>query len=209
MNDPMLPPNAVFLAVAFNLVGTSTYMIATLRGQTRPNRVTWMLWALAPLVAFGAEVGEGVGLRSLTTFMVGFGPLLIFLSSFVNRDAYWQITRFDKICGAISVAALVLWGLTRVGNVAIALSIVADLVAGIPTAAKAYRAPETENPWAFGCASISATIGLLTVTATSFANVAFPIYIIVFAGGMFVLIRFPRLRPPGVRTSITARAADA
>lgn len=208
MNDPMLPPNAVFVAVAFNLVGTSTYVIATLRGRTKPNRVTWLLWALAPLVAFGAEVGEGVGLRSITTFMVGFGPLMIFLSSFVNRRAYWQITRFDKVCGAISVAALVLWGLTRVGSVAIALSITADFVAGAPTAAKAYRAPETENPWAFGCAAISAGIALLTVTSWSFANVAFPIYIVVFASGMFVIVRFPRLRPAGVRMSIAARAPN-
>jgi len=197
----MLPPNVVLLAAAFNIVGTSTYVIATLRGRTKPNRVTWLLWAVAPLIAFAAELGEGVGLRSITTFMVGFGPLLVFVASLVNRDSYWEISRFDKVCGAISVVALVLWGITRVGNVAISLSIVADLVAGIPTVAKAYRRPETEDHRAFLCAAISAGISLLTIADWRFATVAFPIYILVFAGLLAVLIRFPRLRPARVRAS--------
>ena len=205
----MAPPQFVLLAAAFNLFGTSTYVMATLAGRTRPNRVTWLLWAVAPLVAFAAELSEGVGLRSIMTFMVGFGPLVVFLASLRNHELRWRITRLDMSCGAISIAALILWGITRTGTVAIALSILADLVAGIPTVAKAYRAPETEDHRAFLCAAISAGITLLTVTDWSFATVAFPVYILVFAGGLFVLVRFTQFRPAHVRASMADPATRA
>ena len=44
-------------------------------------------------------------------------PLLIFLASFVNRRSYWQLNRFDLSCGALSVAALVVWVAARLAPV--------------------------------------------------------------------------------------------
>jgi hypothetical protein len=58
---------------------TAVYLRDTLRGTTKPNRVTWLLWAVAPLLAAAVELSEGVGLRALPTFMVGFMPLLVFV----------------------------------------------------------------------------------------------------------------------------------
>ena len=69
----MLNQNFVILAAALNLYGSASYVIETLKGKTKPNRVTWFIWALAPLIAFAAMASEGVGLSALMTFMVGFG----------------------------------------------------------------------------------------------------------------------------------------
>jgi len=37
------------------------------------------------------EVTQGVGLRSIMTFMVGFGPVAVFVASFINIQAVWKI----------------------------------------------------------------------------------------------------------------------
>jgi hypothetical protein len=184
----------VLFGALLNLIGSGTYALATLKGRTKPNRVTWFLWALAPLIAFSASVKDGVGLPSLMTFMVGFGPLLIFLSSFVNRKAYWRISRLDIICGTISVIAIILWLITGSGFIAILFSIIADLIAGIPTLIKAYNAPETENYSVFLFGSISAAITLLAIDKWEFSYYAFPVYILTICLILFVLIKFPRLR---------------
>ena len=94
----MLDEKWVILGAVLNFSGTATYLIETLKGKVKPNKMTWLLWALAPLVAFSAEISQGVGLQSLLTFMVGFGPLLIFIASFINKEAYWKISRLDYFC---------------------------------------------------------------------------------------------------------------
>ncbi len=193
----MIPVQFVYVGALLSLIGTSTYIADTVRGRTHPNRVTWFLWALAPLIAFVAQLQEGVGLRSLLTFTVGFGPLLVFLASFVNRGAYARITRFDLACGSLSIVALVAWQLTGKGTVAIAFSLLADFMAAVPTLRKAYREPHTETAAAFLCSGLSAAITLLTITEWDFAVAAFPVYILVMSALLFTLVRFPRLRPTG------------
>jgi hypothetical protein len=173
----MLDERFVILGALAALGGTGNYVWATITGRAQPNRVTWGCRSAAPLIAFAAEIQEGVGLRSLMTFVVGLGPLLIFVASFVNPQAYWKLGPFDIGCGVLSVVALVGWAVTRSGVVAILLAVAADLVAGIPTIVKTWRAPETEAPLVFAVSIVNAGIALLTVDHWTTANVAFPILI--------------------------------
>lgn len=186
----MIDERFVLVGALLNIVGSATYAYNTLRGKTKPNRVTWFLWALAPLIAFVAQIGEGVGWQIVMTFMVGFGPLLVFVASLVNRKAYWEISRLDIACGVLSVFALILWWITGEGNVAIALSIAADLLAGVPTLIKAYKEPETEHPDVFRNGALSALITLLTIKTWTFANYGFALYILLICGVLYALIRF-------------------
>jgi hypothetical protein len=186
----MISEKFVILGACFNLVGSSAYALSTVRGHTRPNRVSWFVWSLAAFVAFSAQLSQHVGLRSLMTFMVGFGPLMIFLASFVNKKSYWKITRFDLVCGALSLFALVLWRITGVGNVAIALSIGADVLATVPTLKKSYEHPSTEHAWPFLTGFISAFITLLTIQDWSFATSAFAVYILLCSISIFTLVQF-------------------
>lgn len=186
----MIDEKFVLIGALFNIIGSGTYVYNTLRGRTKPNRVTWFLWALAPLIAFGAQWAEGVTWASLMTFMVGFGPLLILLSSFVNRKSYWEIGRLDIICGIISLAALALWIITGDGIVAIVFSIFADLIAAIPTLIKAFKEPETEHPSVFRNGAISAAITLLVIDEWTFVNYSFALYILLICVVLYALIRF-------------------
>ena len=109
----MINVNWVYLGSAIGALGTAVYLRDTLRGTTKPNRVTWLLWAIAPLLASAVELNEGVGLRVLPTFMVGFMPLLVFAASFHNPTSVWKIRRIDYACGAMSVIGTVVWLVTR------------------------------------------------------------------------------------------------
>lgn len=186
----MISENFVIVGAAFNLAGSSAYTVSTLRGRTRPNRVSWFVWSLAAFVAFSAQLSQHVGLRSLMTFMVGFGPLMIFLASFVNKKSYWRVTRFDLICGALSLFALVLWKITGDGNVAIILSIAADVLATIPTVKKSYDNPSSELSWPFLTGFISSGLTLLTLSSWSFAEGGFAVYILFCSALIFALVQF-------------------
>jgi hypothetical protein len=177
----VLDVNFVFLGAALAGVGQALYVADTIRGRTQPNRVTWLLWAVAPLLAFAVEINDGVGLRSLATFMFGFGPLVVFGASYVNRQAVWKLGRLDYACGVLSIGGTIGWLVTRQGLVALAAAVAADALAGVPTLVKSWRHPESESANVYLGAFASAVITLLTVKHISAPVVAFPLYIAVLA----------------------------
>ncbi|HEX5447989.1 MAG TPA: hypothetical protein VFW90_02195 [Candidatus Saccharimonadales bacterium] len=192
----MISDKFVILGALINLAGTLAYVVHTLQGRTKPNRISWFMWTLAPFVAFAAELGEGVGLQALVTFMAGFNPFLILLASFVNRKSVWKLTRFDFLCGALSLLGLLLWAITREGNIAIWFSIFADGLAAVPTIIKSYGEPESESWIGYFSGGFSAFIGLLTIKHWTFATYGFPVYILCVCALLTVLIKFklgPRL----------------
>ncbi len=188
----MLDERFVFLGAALGSLGSLSYLIATIKGRARPNRITFFFWALAPLIAFTAELTEGVRIQSIMTLMVGLSPLAIFLASFVNPKSEWRLTRFDVGCGVLALVGTMLWALTRSGNLAILFSIAADGFAAIPTVVKSYNHPESENRWLYFASAINAGVTLLTVREWSFAFYGFPAYILGVCVMIFGLVARPR-----------------
>jgi len=186
----MINQNFVILGAIIAAVGSVSYLVDTVKGKVKPNRVSFLLWSLAPLIAFFAEINQGVGLQSLLTFIAGFLPLTIFIASFVNNKAEWKLNRFDLTCGAFSLIGLILWYLTKSGNIAIIFSIFADGLAAIPTVVKSFNYPETESSWPYFASTIFAAITLLTVKVWDLANVGFPMYILIVTLVISALVQF-------------------
>jgi hypothetical protein len=173
----MINPNFVILGVILQLLGSWSYFLDTLKGKIKPNKVSWLLWSIAPLIAFAAMIKQGVGITALATFVVGFVPLIIFITSFVNKEAKWEIGKLDIVCGFLSVVGLILWLITKVGNIAIFFSIVADGLAAIPTIVKSYRFPETENSTVYFFGVVNAVVALMALSKWNFQSYGFPIYL--------------------------------
>lgn len=81
----------VFLGAIIQMGSMYVYIRETLRGENKPNKVTWLMWAISPLIGSVAAVVDGVGLAVLPVFLSGFGPLLVFVASFMNKKAYWKL----------------------------------------------------------------------------------------------------------------------
>ena len=186
----MLHPNFVILGTLIGAVGAIAYLIDTVKGKVKPNRVSFLLWSIAPLIAFAAQIGKGVRIESLMTLSVGILPLLTFGGSFVNKNAEWKLTRFDLVCGSLSVVGLIFWLITQEGNIAIAFSIIADGLAAIPTVVKAYKYPETELAWPWIATSVGVILTLLTLNQLTFANSAFIIYIFIVNTMIYIFVQF-------------------
>jgi hypothetical protein len=186
----MLNQNFVIIGTLLGAAGSLAYLVDTVKGKVKPNRVSFLLWSIAPLIAFAAQIKQGVGLESLMTFSTGFLPLTVFIASFVNKKAEWKITKFDLICGVLSMAGLILWLVTKVGNIAITFSILADALAAVPTLVKAYRYPDTEMAWPWIATVFGVVLTLLTLNGLTFANSGFIIYILIVNTLIFSLVQF-------------------
>lgn len=197
----MLSYNFVYVASIINLIANGAYIVDTLKGKTKPNRVTFLVWGLVPLIAYLAQRSDNSGPQAFFTLVIGVIPLLILLASFINKDAYWRVTTFDSICGALAVAAVALWLVTGQGVLAIILSMVADFLAALPTLIKSYKFPQTETPVAYFAETLASILVLLTVKDWRFVNYGFTAYVLILAMTFSVIFLRPRL--PGLRAKLS------
>ena len=174
----MIDPQFVYLAAAISFIGIFIYAISTLKGKTKPNRVTWVLWTVIPLITFFAQLSEGVGAAAIFSLAYALGPLCVVIASFLNKHAYWHLNTFDYLCGVISLLALLLWAVTGNALLAIVFSILADFVAGLPTLRKSFREPATENSSAYIAGILSAGLTLFTLQSFAPTHSLFAFYIL-------------------------------
>ena len=169
----------VLVAAVASLLAAFVYIRSMFKGQTKPNRVTWFMWSVAPFIATAAALSNGIGWAVIPVFMSGFSPFLIFTASFFNKRAYWKPSSVDYLCGVLSGLAIALWFVTNNPNLAITFAIVSDALAAIPTLTKAWHNPETESAWPFIVGVFTPLTSFLAATTWGFSELAFPIYLIV------------------------------
>ncbi|MDR3519327.1 MAG: hypothetical protein P4L63_00345 [Candidatus Pacebacteria bacterium] len=161
----------IFFSVIIQLIGVSFYIRDMLRGTTKPNLVTWSIWALAPLIGSWLEWKAGARLSIFPVFMAGFNPLLVIAVAFVIKKGYWKIKKFDVFCGALAIFALILWLITKNISISVLFAILSDALASLPTLAKSWTNPETETFTAYLGGIIANILGLVVIK-----NWIFPVY---------------------------------
>lgn len=174
----MLPENIIYFGLLLQATGQITYIWSIIKGQAKPNLVSWVIWMVAPFLGFFFQIKSGAGISALPVFMAGFGPFLVILFSIFIKNGYWKISVFDMYCGALSVLALIFYIVTHNLGISILFAILSDALACIPTIVKTWKFPKTENSWLYFCAMASNILGLLTLTAWSFSVAAFSVSII-------------------------------
>jgi hypothetical protein len=183
-----------------NFVACLNYVRAILKGEAAPNRVTWFLWALVPLIAGAAQLRAGVGFSTLVVLSVGAGPACVVLASFARGTGSWRLGLFDYVCGACALAALALWAVTGDPVTAIVLSILGDFAAALPTLRKAWLKPATENRSTYLISFAGMILGIFSVREPTFAAYAFNAYLVAASGTLVLVLYLPR------RRSVIARA---
>jgi hypothetical protein len=181
-------PYLVFVGAFVQLLGIYSYIKGTLLGITKPNKVTWLLWSVAPIIATFAAISDGVHWSVLPVFMSGFGPLLVFIASFVNKKSYWKLEKFDYLCGLCSVLALVLWGITKQPTIAIIFAIASDAFAAVPTLIKSWKYPETESTGPYTTGVFNSLTSFAAIKIWNFSALAFPIYLVLVNSSLFLTV---------------------
>lgn len=167
------------------LIGYVPYIVSTLKGKTRPNKATWIIWTIVGgLLAFSylAEGDEKAIWVPLSYFI---GPLIVAILSFKYGFSQWS--RLDKVCVVVAVLSLVPWALADDAMITLLINLGIDMSGAIPTLVKSYREPDTEDFTAWFIFFAANTLLLFSITQWNLA-VLYPVYLFFLAGGMVVLI---------------------
>ena len=183
------PQILVVISALLLFWGGYDYLRDTLAGKTKPNRVSWSLWALAPLISLGAAFDADADVwASIRVLVGGIVPAVIFLASFINKNSYWRLGRFDWFCGGLSLVALFFWQFADSPLVAVLLATTANTFASGPTFIKAWNYPETESRLIFIMSFLSAVLIIPAIPVWTIANSAFQIGLMLTTAAMVLAI---------------------
>lgn len=173
----MLPYWFVYIAIAIRVFGGLSYFHGIFKGRAKPNPITWFVWSATAMVAFAAQLQEGIGLQAWVTFSLGITPLLVCITALFKSRSHSHFTPFNISCGILALVGIVLWQVTSNALLAIISSILADACGSIPTIVKGFRHPSSEYAPAYVLSVISMIITVSTLKNWQFASYAFPLYI--------------------------------
>lgn len=170
----------LIIGVLLTVFAASFYIRDTLTGKTTPNRVSWFLWALLPMIAVAAAIKAGADLWAVVRiFLSAILPLIIFFASFFNPKGYWHLTRFDWICGTCAILAIGVWIFLKSPKLSILFAILGDSLAALPTIYKAWKFPNTETGFTYLLGLFGVLLVFPSIPNWNIENSAFSIYLLV------------------------------
>jgi hypothetical protein len=190
----VLPEYCAIIGAIIGSLGGFYYLYETIVGKAQPNRITWLLWGIFPMVIFVAQRVQGVEGLSWASFVAGFTPLLVVAASFFNKKAYWKSEPRDYYLMAAAIIGIILWAMTDNPNVALLFSLLADMLASMPTLIKAYRHPHSESWIAYVVSAFGFGMSVLSIQTYNFESTAFVAYVFLLNGALGVFASRGRKR---------------
>lgn len=168
------------------LIGFIPYIVATLKGKNRPNRATWIIWAVVSVILLFSYKSAGATFALWTSVAncIAFGAVLLLL--FKYGEGGWNL--FDAICLGAAGFALLLWWFFKSPLPALYLSILIDLIGALPTLKKAAQDPQSENRLTWILFWAANTLNLFAVHKWNMAMAAYPVYLFFISGTILFLI---------------------
>ncbi len=178
------------------------YVRSILKGETKPHRMTWLIWSVLTIIAFFSQWAEGGTWSLLLTVGDTLAILVVFFFSI--KFGVHGLRKIDLLSLLGAGASLLLWYITKQPAVALFLIILVDLIGANLTIVKSWKNPETENWVGWAICGIGGFFGVLAVGELNFVLLSFPIYIFLINSimALIVLIRKRSLRLKKVQKEV-------
>ncbi len=155
--------------------------------KTKPQRVSWLIWAILGLISFFSQFAEGASYSLVMTGAQAIGDLFIFILAI--KYGFGGLMKKDFISLIGAGISLFLWYLTREAAVALFLVILIDAIGVGLTAIKSYQNPATETVSSWVLTFIGGLLACIAVGRLDFILLAFPFYICLASLTILVAIK--------------------
>ncbi len=156
------------------LVGAPFYLRDILRGRTRPERTTWLIWSVLAVVAFASQLQLGAQWSLVYIGLTAAGSIIVYLLSLRHGTDGWKAG--DKLALAIAALGIALALAMRSPQMALFGVMLADFAGAVLTIQKAYRRPGSETTITWMLAGVAWLLTALSVGSRRFDLVVYPLY---------------------------------
>lgn len=156
-----MPEIVGLFAGVLGLAAYVPYIRDIVRGETRPDRASWLIWSLEYAALFVAQLAKGATPALWLIGLQFIGVLIVFLLALPRGVG--GVERRNVVTVLAVCAVLPAWYLSRNASVAIILLILIELAAVVLTMAKVYRAPDSETRGTWAMIGLAGLISIAAV----------------------------------------------
>lgn len=180
------------IAGIISLAAYPPYIRDMLKGTTKPERATWLIWTALSGIALAGQIGAHARWSLIMTLAQTLGVTVIFLLSL--KLGIGGLHRRDVTSLIVAAVGLVLWALTNQPIIAILLVIVVDAAGAWLTVYKAYQDPGSETIVTWWLDAISNLLGVLAVGSLNITLLSYPAYLLLANGAVVAAIYLARFK---------------
>lgn len=164
-----------YISLLLFMFSAVPYVRSILKGNTKPQRITWLIWTVLVFIAFFSQLAKGATWSLLLTVGDAITIVIVFIFSIkYGVGGFRKIDILSLIGAGIS---LLLWYLTNEPAVALFLIILIDIIGSNLTILKVWKNPETENWVGWAMCGVGGLFGILSVGSFNLILLAYPVYI--------------------------------
>ncbi|OGG49869.1 hypothetical protein A2763_01610 [Candidatus Kaiserbacteria bacterium RIFCSPHIGHO2_01_FULL_54_36] len=194
-----MPGTAVFGLVAglLNLVAFVPFIYSIFSAGKRPNRATWIIWAVLNWILLFQYAQTGATETWWVTVGLVIGSTPLALLALRWGEGGW--TPFDLTCIAAAALSIVLWFYLGSPETGLVMTLAVDGFGVAAAIRHAYRKPEEESALAWGLFFFGDALNVLAVTdwtLQGFGIWIYPVVMALYTAPIFVLT-LRKKGPPG------------
>jgi len=188
------------LAGIIALLAFIPYIFTTLKGKTRPNKATWIIWAVLGIIIAASYYSAGARETVWVPIVYSVGMVITALVSLKYGQDGW--TALDKGCLAGAGIGIIFWAMTSDPATAYYITTTVDAIGAIPTISKAWKNPGSEDKATWLMFLAANSLNLLAIGQWTPMVAFYPIYVFVLCIVMCTLILRPGTSGTKRRSSI-------
>lgn len=179
----------LILSATCTVVGYFVYFWMIAKNKIKPHAITYLVWTIIVGLNFFIQLLSGVGKGSVLLGINFAGCLLVFIICFIKKHVVYD--KWDWICFALAIFAVILWLLTKTPIYSVVLSCIIDLLAILPSFRKAFTKPREDSALSFFISGLEYLLSFPAYQALSFVILLYPVFVIIidFTYTGFMLVR--------------------
>lgn len=184
----------LMIGTLFASFSSMPYLRDILRHQARPRVASWAIWAVLLGIMTIAAYRDGQVASAALSAVSTIGCALIVVAGW--RYGSRSLAAMDYLAIAGLAGGLVAMLFTHNAFITLAIMLLVDAVAYVPTFVHAWNEPQEESfiSWSMSFIGASATLAAALVTHASIAGLLYPLYSVVFSLVMVGLLVSGRMR---------------
>jgi hypothetical protein len=187
-----LPRAGVAVSGVLCMIGFLPYIVAIVRGSTKPAKATWIIWASLDTITLcgmfakeavnGQILGAVVGAWTIAALSVKFGA------------SGW--TKLDKLCLAGAVLGVLLWQVFDNPLLGIVTSLSVVFLGSIPTFVSVWRDPSREDKFSWTIFWASCVVAVWAIPSWTIADAGQPLTFFTIEMVMMYILYFRHVSNP-------------
>lgn len=139
------------------------YVVSILRGHTKPERTSYLIWLIVDVVGILTYISAGATTTIWTGAVFCLTALLIFVLSI--KYGVGGFSKFDVGCFLLALVGVGIWVVSKDAILALYFITFVNFIGYLPTIKKVYFLPKTENTLSWTLAACASTLNLFALTS--------------------------------------------